>query len=58
MGKYNVKSTFDLTERSKFRRIPRYKWFPRNIPRNYFKTSKIDNLIKPNIFREYEYVCQ
>ena len=28
MGKYNVKWTFDLTERSKFRRIPRYKWFP------------------------------
>ena len=50
MRKYNVKWTFDLTERSKFRRIPRYKWFPRNIPGNYFKTSKIDDLIKPKYF--------
>ena len=50
MGKYNVKWTFDLTERSKFRQIPRYKWFPRNIPGNYFETSKIDNLIKPKYF--------
>ena len=53
MGKYNVKWTFDLTKRSKFRRIPRYKWFLRNIlniPRNYFETSKIDNLIKPTYF--------
>ena len=50
MGKYNVKWTFDLTERSKFRRIPRYKWFPGNIPRNYFETSENDNLIKPKDF--------
>ena len=27
VGKYNVKWTFDLTERSKFRRIPRHKYF-------------------------------
>ena len=50
MGKYNMKWTFDLTERSKIRRVPRFKWFPRNIPENYSETLKTGNLIKPKYF--------
>ena len=50
MGEYNVTWTFDLTQRSKFRQIRRYKWFPGNILGNYFETSKIDNFIKPKYF--------